>query len=290
MGKVITKFTTARISSSTKDADILDAAIRTSETKDETSKFGYETNGYSYLNYMSNTEWKNFIKTITPKKHLISLKGEMAGNPPHMASYGSSSRFVWNQLHDIKDIEFEKTLPTHVGNSAHLDACLKNRVFVEAKCHEIYVTSHKGCKAYKEVYDYISSKYPKLECDKSLKFSINGKHICHFDLKQIICHFLAIAAGILTRKIETNISFVYMIYNPESVKEHIEAIGEEHWSSISQAYNETLKEIDSIDMKLLFNTIFEFQKENPKVKKNCCGDYSFEFHRVDQDSWKTLFE
>lgn len=277
--------------------EVLDCAIRDAEGN---RKGGYVgKSGKVYPNYMHNEEWAEYKKMI-PDEVKEKLKKETEGIPPKMACFGSSSRFVYNLLKSVSGIVFEKKLPTKVGGEANLDAYIKIicEIFIEAKCCEIY-SSHNSTEineCYEDVFKYLAHKldwfgYRKVGGSTKTNYSkysfyYNDRQIKRFDVKQLICHFLGISSGVLEGTTKQNIKFIYLIFNPNSVAEHVEKYKEK----ILDQYAEALKEIEYFDMKALFKAIFEFQKNNPRVKKNFYGDFSFEFHHVDQYGWKTLFE
>ena len=153
-------------------ATALDFAIRDGQ---EEFDYGYKISGKSpYNNYLSNDDWKRFLDSMSPL-HLAQYNdadgGELKeksgrwGIPPKMASFGSSSRLIYECSKSIPGFCFEKQLPTRVGHTANLDGYLRSResdVFVEAKCREIYSThlNQKISLAYRDVYEYIKSKNP----------------------------------------------------------------------------------------------------------------------------------
>ena len=271
----------------------LDYAIRDYELKDKDkfAKSGYtiKKEKKTYWNYLSNDAWEEF-KGKMKKAHLCQFedadggemkekKGRYGINPPKMASFGSSSRFLYNISKDIEGFQFEKLLPTRVGHSANLDGYIMRDdvdIFVEAKCREIY-SSHKTIKVsnvYEEIYKELHELYPKFSFKNNgqpikngkednehfnCTFKFNGKEIIHFDIKQLICHFLAISANILENEnANKNIKFIYLIFNPNEVKEQVEK--ESYKKQIIDIYGDTKKEItDYFDMELLFKSIFEIQ-------------------------------
>ena len=291
----------------------LDYAIRDFELKDRdiSIECGYkiEKEKKTYWNYLSNDAWEEF-KGKMKKAHLCQFedadggemkekKGRWGIYPPKMASFGSSSRFLYSVSKDIEGFQFEKLLPTRVGHSANLDGYIMRGdvdVFVEAKCREIY-SSHikvEVSKVYQEVYDKLAAEkdllfsYEEI-CSKDKEhfdctFKVNGKVIVHFDIKQLICHFLAISANILENvNANKNIKFVYLIFNPEYNtcfdNERISHFNER----IIKIYDDTKKEIESFDMKRLFKSIFEIQAKRLGLEEK---KYSFDFYIADQKDYK----
>ena len=288
----------------------LDYAIRDYECKKFPVESGYKIgNKPPYWNYLSNGAWEKF-KDSMKKVHrrqfedadggeLKEKKGRWGICPPKMASFGSSSRFLYNISKDIVGFQFEKLLPTRVGGTANLDGYIMRGdvdVFVEAKCREIY-SSHikvEVSKVYQEVYDKLAAEkdllfsYEEI-CSKDKEhfdctFKVNGKVIVHFDIKQLICHFLAISANILENvNANKNIKFVYLIFNPRYNtcfdNERISHFNER----IINIYDDTKKEIESFYMKRLFDAIFDIQTQRLELQGK---QTSFEFCFADQTYYK----
>ena len=289
-----------------------DYAIRDSEISSE-SDYGYKINGKEpYENYMSKKAWDIFLKQMS-KEHrrqfedgdggeLEEKKGRYGLNPPKMACFGSSSKFIYQYSEKIDGFCFEKKMPTHVGHTANLDGYITKdniEIYVEAKRREIY-ESHKNNKinkVYKQVYDYINKKYPDFEyidnnqSDKekdyfNCTFKYKKQIIVHFDLKQLICHFLGITANILKKEHSNKIRFIYLIFNPNAVKDKID---ERYKDDILSIYNETTKEISNMgDMCWLFEAVLEFQKVN--LNKSLSKNPSFEFSFTAQANYSNTIK
>ena len=299
----------------------LDYAIRDYECKKFPVGSGYNIENNIYFNYLSKNSWKEF-KDSMKKVHqrqfedadgeeLKEKKGRWGICPPKMASFGSSSRFIYNISKDIVGFQFEKLLPTRVGGTANLDGYIMRGdvdVFVEAKCKEIY-SSHKTkdvSDVYRDVYMKLVKTYNKFSYknngqpikkretdDEHFKctFKFDGEDIVYFDIKQLICHFLAISANILeNEKANKNVKFVYLIFNPKDAdaacfeNEKVSSYKER----IFKIYDETIKEIRKFYMKELFESIFEIQAKRLGLEGE--KDSSFEFHLVDQDDYKKIIK
>ena len=300
----------------------LDYAIRDYELKDKDkfAKSGYtiKKEKKTYWNYLSNDAWEEF-KGKMKKAHLCQFedadggemkekKGRWGIYPPKMASFGSSSRFLYSVSKDIEGFQFEKLLPTRVGGSANLDGYITRGdgdVFVEAKCREIY-SSHNTIEVsnvYEEIYKELQELYPKFSFKNNGRpikngkednehfnctFKFNGKEIIHFDIKQLICHFLAISANILENEnANKNIKFIYLIFNPKEVIEQVEK--ESYKKQIIEIYGDTKKEItDYFDMELLFESIFEIQAKRLGLEGK---KYPlFEFYFAEQYNYKEIIK
>ena len=287
-------------------ATALDFAIRDGQKEFD---YGYEISGKSpYNNYLSNEDWKRFIGSMSPLHlaqyndadggELKEKRGRWGINPPKMASFGSSSRLIYECSKSILGFCFEKQLPTRVGHTANLDGYIcrpEEDVFVEAKCREIY-SSHLNQKislVYKDVYEYIKSEKPDFSyaCKPienepdymACSFIMNNKYISHFDVKQLICHFLGICANILKNKANTNIRFNYLIFNPNLDTDFSNPYILNFKSKILKDYKATLEEISIFgDFKWLFDAVMDYQSEHLGIPKPQCV---FEFALYDQKSY-----
>lgn len=287
----------------------LDYAIRDYELK-PVDKIGY---GYKIsdmplrLNYLSNDFWKSFLKKMSPIHkaqfldgdggELKEKKGRYGIYPPKMASFGSSSRFIYNLSKNIDNFCFEKTLPTRVGHTANLDGYLKKDIdiFVEAKCREIYASHNKTKvnKVYMEVYDYIKDNTdfsyefePFDEEYSKYTFYYNDQCIIHFDIKQLICHFLGICANILENNANQKVHFVYLIFNPRKETDFSNSKIKKHSENIYKIYQDTISEIKCFgDMKWLFNAVMGYQCKNLGKEYVDCD---FAFSLADQTTYKSF--
>ena len=302
-------------------AKALDFAIRDFELQNKNNRYssGYRIDGREYWNYMSENSWKKFKGEMSDEH--ISQYVEGGGNeldernsrwgmlPPKMASFGSSSRMIYNWSIKSPGFVFEKQMPTYVGHDANLDGYLLNddtAIFVEAKCREIY-SSHANLdinEVYKNVYNYIHGKNPKFGFDEEQSkeqnyfkctFHYDDKVIKHFDIKQLICHFLGITADLINDKneLKTNtIKFIYLIFNPNYNTDFSHDAIKKYEKKLKHQYDETIKEIEKFgDMKWLFDSIMEFQvNENKKLKltnENLkLPNYSFRFKLMDQEKYE----
>lgn len=257
----------------------LDAAIKKSENGSEEEVY-ITIEGKAYENYMSNEKWVAFLKEMNKEHRIAYVQGygneisEKQGRygiyPPKMASYGSSSRMIYKLLKTVEGIHFEKQLPTKVGGTANLDGYLQRgetEIFIEAKCREIY-TKHANIDI-KEVYDKVLEAI-NIKSDNAFRYTKEVKEtktgylnysffygetpIIRFDIKQLICHFLGIAANYIKNKSAKNkICFIYLIYNPKDF----------NIKGLKDVYDSTIEEIELFKpmMNDLFNAIFDYQKK-----------------------------
>lgn len=278
---------------------ILDCAIRDKECKPYGEGYIISKSKLAYDRYMSNEGWKRYLAGMSDNHRkqyeegdggeINEKRGRWGTYPPKMACYGSSSRIIYTLLRGVANIEFEKKFATLVGHTANLDAYLQTGytdIFLEAKCREIYASHTKidiG-NVYKPVYEYIkqcnkkfvySDEPSKTNNKFRCSFYYDGEQIIRFDIKQLICHYLAIVANYLKplngKDAMVNIRFVYFIYNPNE-------LGNE---TLKGVYKDTIDEIHRIGVIELFKAVFEYQKKNLKIEKEMP---IFEFVLADQNN------
>lgn len=284
----------------------LDFAIRDAQNE---HNCGYAIPGKAtYYNYMSNEAWEEF-KNDMSYEHKIQYKeghgGELkekGGTPPKMASFGSSSRLIYLLSKDVAGFSFEEKLSTKVGGPANLDGYLKTEehdIYVEAKCREIYgsYADKEISNVYKDVYDFIHGRkglfgyrVKEIKDDKryfKCTFTWDNKEIIHFDIKQLICHFLGICANILDKKknANPNVKFIYLIFNPNEdsdfTNENIKGFEKE----IKEDYDKTLEEISWFEnFEWLFDIIMEYQIGKCKSKSRPA--WSFHYEQMDQNDYE----
>lgn len=289
----------------------LDCAIRDKEKKEAGYIEGYKVkkSGICYKNYMSNETWKEYINKMPNihKDNFISGNGGELNEgkyPPKMASFGSSSRFIYELSKEIKGFSFEEKLDTRVGGIANIDGFIykdnkdKKYIYIEAKRREIYGSHNKEIKSvYTKVYDKIKNvvgqdfSYESKKSDKEgyniISFKIKGEDASYFDLKQLICHFLGITYDLIKHDIrEPNIVFLYLLYNPEDIKDELENY-KKYSEKISERYKKVKNFIDDHieQFKKIFDAVLDYQvetnnKEKPKIE--------FEFKLVDQNNYKEM--
>lgn len=288
---------------------LLDAAIRADELKKNSSlKAGYTIGDVTYENYLEKTVWQAFVADMQ-KEHptAYTMYGKGGGSelderksgthtyPPKMASFGSSSRMIYNAAKKNEQFLFEKKLHTTLGGTANLDGFLETNdayVFVEAKCREPY--NHAPARLeekYRGIYKAIavSNKTP-LTCilpprgtKGTVRFMLENTEIVHFDLKQMICHLLGIATAFLNDTFtQKDIRFVYFLFNPKLI-----ALPKGE-ADIHTIYDATCAECNAIDFKILFEIITTFlQKETGlgKEKDVAAIVSGFSFELKDQNTF-----
>lgn len=281
---------------------ILDYAIMADETtKNPGLKSGYTVNEKIYSNYLSNDSFEMFVedmKTNHPTAYEMYGKGggkeleerKVGKNiyPPKMASFGSSSRMIYNLMKDTDSFLFEKKLPTTVGGIANLDGFIETDekcVFVEAKCREPYTKKDSVYeRKYEDLYRTISaSDKTSVACKieviderkMEVKFMSDDTEIHSFDMKQMISHLLGVATAFLKGEFEVKkIDFVYLLFNPKLIE-----INEERMD-IHHIYEQTCNECNSVDFKALFGVIVDYLQTvkglgKDKIKSDIVTNFSF---------------
>ena len=287
--------------------------------KEEGLKGGFKTKkGVFYNNYLTNSEWEIF-KANMDEHHrkqygaggggeLEEKNGSHGWMPPKMASFGSSSRFIYKLSKDIPGFIFEEQLDTRVGGIANLDGFLsqgKKNIYVEAKRREIY-TSHDKEEikmVYENVYDSIPDelvRYDIIEKDIHKKegsspvmkgiFYLGGRPVPYFDLKQLICHFLGITYDLAKSKTDVEeVQFLYLVYNPTRLEEKLYDTAA--FKTIQKGYKETTFADDRRKMEYVIEKVFyavlDYQISRNKLIK---PEVKFSFKIVDQDEYLKYFE
>ncbi len=258
----------------------LDMAIKKHEKGSVES--GYFVNGKSYSSYMDNRDFDDFIVDMQKNCQSAFVEygagqgGELKekrGFPPKMASYGSSSRMIYNLSRPVPDFHFEYKLPTTVGGTANLDGFLEKDdsfIFVEAKCREPYgAKKHFVESKYKNLYDYINSDKTCNLCidtydekgKMGVTFSVGDKIVSVLDIKQMICHLLGIGTYLLRCPSDKKIRFLYLCFDPRSV-DIDDARKKERICSV---YDTLCRECTMIDFYSLFACILRYLREVLKV-------------------------
>jgi hypothetical protein len=287
----------------------LDLAIKLRDTG--TTDGSYTIGTIKRNTYMSNEEWDAFLLDMNPSARCEFECGggselkEKNGRPPKMASFGSSSRMIYNLSRQSKGFVFEKQLPTTVGGKANLDGFLETEdgyIFIEAKCHEPYSAKKSAVSiSYRKLYEYINARMGgdfniemiPSKCGRymNVSFSTNNDKFERFDVKQMICHLLGIATGILNGTFEKKkISFIYLLFDPTKLplESDVKPI-------IDNIYERTVFECGRIEWSKLFSIILEFLNNgkfkgsitNEEINKMISG---FRFTLVSQDTYSNLIK
>lgn len=273
----------------------LDKAIMRQETANNPELLagywiGEKPQGKVYDAYLSNESWKSF-KEDMQKNHPAAFSMYALGGgkemeerkigkftyPPKMASFGSSSRMIFNLMKDNRDFSYEKKLPTTIGGTASLDGFIETKekcVFVEAKCREPYgVKSNEISDKYQTLYAFLTqSANNNLTCHitpaetgkMEVRFFAGQEPLKNFDIKQMICHLLGIATAYLRGEYEKRIDFIYLLYNPAGLC--IE--NTRHAAEILSIYNREYQECESVDFAGLFYDVLAFLQKREKIGEN----------------------
>lgn len=271
------------------NAEVLDLAIKEYETNGEKKGTFYKMDdGRQYENYIDNDLWETFVgkmKKKTRDQYNDGSGGELKPwsykgrqYPPKMASYGSSSRMIYLLSKKIDGFEFEKKLETKVGGKANLDGYLfrdGTHYYIEAKRREPYSaqSNHVISNSYQDLYDYLAGKKigfdyeftSRDDGDMNVTFFVDGKKINRFDLKQTICHLLAIANENLENpdKAKVKTTFLYLLYAPCEVMKFIPRNRREKICLIHREEKEECMRV--IRMKQLYREILRYLHDKKGV-------------------------
>ncbi len=257
----------------------LDLAIKLKEigTVDGFYVVPYKDKTLNKPTYMTNDEWVDFLGDMShdARKEYGDGDGdelsEKDGRPPKMASYGSSSRLIYKLSREKDGFHYEKKLPTTVGGKANLDGFYEDDnhyIFVEAKCHEPY-TAKKNVvsKCYEPLYKYINERMlgnVHIEMETStcgrymnVEYFADGEKLERFDIKQMICHLLGIATGMLKGTLERKqTNFIYLLFDPTELD--IEPVAK---MEIDKIYERTCYECNLVDFAELFRVLLDFLRK-----------------------------
>lgn len=285
------------MSSKSKIQNIFDIALKQSKGGDRSKGYSF-SDGRVYYSYCTNEEWSAYLKDMIEKHNKVyhefidgdggelSEKASSSGKilPPKMASFASSSRFIFEESCQLgSQIEFECKLPIAFKGfrgeaRASLDGFIPSRrIFIEAKCHEIYSNYSSEFKiAYNEFYNYLCAKtdgrlnfYTKTSGKKeTVHFLWEGKMLNTLDLKQLLCHMLGIAKKALLEDCSETSTLIYLVYQPgENLLQFIP--NAEDRKIVMKIWENERKEAECIDFKLLYKHIVNYISTE---KKNWQGD------------------
>lgn len=277
----------------------LDRAIMLQETAGPSGlSAGYRVDGRVYENYLSNEAWAAFKEQMQNGNPIAyemytqgggrELEERRRGKytfPPKMASFGSSSRMIYNLMKNVPGFLFEKKLPTSIGGKANLDGFAETEtkcVFVEAKCREPYgEVQNEIADKYRPLYEAITaSGNNNLTCNivalspgkMQVEFFFDGNPIRNFDVKQMICHLLGIATAYLKGEYGKPIDFVYLLYNPTQLPFEDD--------TLHQIYHQECTEAQGVDFAGLFYDILAFLQAEKQLGTGrdiagIAGNFSF---------------
>ena len=296
-------------------AKTIDLSIKFNETGTSNEGKSYILSERQYENYIDNEKWSAFVEEMKTEYPLAYAEyGEGSGDelgikkigkyPPKMASYGSSSRMIYLLSRDIEGFQFEKKIPTTVGGIANMDGFLQSeniQFFIEAKCREPYSPkSYIIDRKYEALYRYIDAEPSvDIKCNITIiddekmqvQFVAQGTIITAFDIKQMISHLLGIATKKLNNPTEEKIRFLYLLYNPTSIK----IVNPKHTERIMAAYNTQVNECNSIPFADLFGVVMDYLNDiksvgNATERETNIIKSAFTFELCDQNNYNQLMK
>ena len=277
-------------------------------------------NGTLYHAYHTNKEWESYRDEMERDYSSAYYEykegdgGELFEKryPPNMASYGSSSRFIFELSKDIPGFHFEKKLGICVPArnekqeaEASLDGYLEEKeIYVEAKCREIYAENHPEFNIkYQEYYDYLTARTEgrfnyqlkesinkKGAITQKVYFSWDNEPLTHFDFKQILCHLLGIVKKALLDKGAQTPTLLYLVYKPS--ERHLDLVeSNKDAEDIRNCWETEKKVATTVDMYLIYNCVVHYLYEKKGIGKTLPLveieriSQSFNFRFCDQNNY-----
>jgi hypothetical protein len=113
----------------------------------------------------------------------------------------------------------------------------------------------------------------------------------HFDIKQMICHLLGIAAKLLEHPTDKKITFLYLCYAPHK----IEIVDGNKAERILATYDRMCAECEAIDFTKLWESIVTYLREELEVGSANDRDVAamlanFRFTLCDQEDYQALLK
>lgn len=266
----------------------LDLAIKWKEKG--TLDGGFVLGDRLYERYMDNEAWQAFLQEMQERYpaayaafasgdgNELGLKASKA--PPKMACYGSSSRMLYLLAREMDGFSFERQFPTTIGvGKVNLDGYAETadaRVFVEAKCHEPYDGKAVAPSVkYAPLYEYLTAadfgmRWENTPLGNGTMRTVvyaQEKRIAYFDVKQMVCHLLGIAADWLRAPNTKNIRFIYLLFNPGFLSLPQGKKSEE----IQKRYRQVCDECNSIPFGTLFLNVLKYLRYSSGI-----GDVSLQ--------------
>ena len=244
---------------------------------------GYCINGITYDCYLRNDVWEKFVADMDTEHRRQFGYGsgsELTSKnhkPPKMASFASSSRMIYRLSESVPNFIFEKKMPTTIGGTANLDGYLAlpgQDIYVEAKCREPY--NHASVQIikqnYREIYTYLCEMMPDTfsclmqnipESSEIHKRCMNVHFYCKkraviaFDIKQMICHLLAVATSHLRYPSEKQILFLYLLYDPSLL-----LLSDDNKAIVHQIHSDVCWAAENFEFPQMFSHIVDFLSTN----------------------------
>lgn len=236
---------------------------------------GYLTSGgVEYSSYLDNASWSAMVQAMRADhfSQYDSGKGgellEKKGAPPKMASLISSSRMIYLLSKEIEGFTFEAKRSTVVGGVANLDGYLRREgevFYVEAKRREPY--DHPAIQKikvnYRPVYEWLRDRMDTVfECvmedrgneEMNVVFACRGRITTSFDIKQMVCHLLGIAAYHLRQEqVPGAVNFLYLLFDPSDL-----TIDPQYADEILRIHQETVQAARRYHFEQMFGHIVDY--------------------------------
>lgn len=287
-------------------------AFDTALAASENTPKGYRIGENIYENYLQNDAWEAFLADMCPihRKQFNDGSGSelesKRDRPPKMASFASSSRMIYRLCNKIEGFSFEKRLATTVGGYANLDGYLAlpgREIYIEAKCREPYGHSADQTikQNYRGVYSYLCKQMPdtfscsmqnipesgpKLKNEMHVTFFCKGRPVVSFDIKQMICHLLAVATKRLREPADTEILFLYLLYDPASLP-----LSEDAETAILHIHADTCRTAEGLDIPRMFSHIVDYlRSEKGIAAEEATAEQlkkAFQFRLCSQNDYET---
>ena len=301
-----------------------DLAKKLLEKGDYSTGYYMEDSGKTYCTHDTREDWNKFVKEMKElyfnayNRYRNCPGSEMKEDynkrwkrkmPPKMASYGSSSRFIYEKSREISSFVFEEPLPICIPSgrnsetNANLDGYIPSAgIYVEAKCHEFYSSNSTEFKEkYEDFYDYLKEKTGKFGYHVNLgpktptvSFTWDGKPLTQFDFKQVLCHLMGIARRSLEEQGKHSPKLVYLVYKPsDELLKNVESIKDKRAAkSIKHCWETEKKEASEIiDYSLLYRCVVYYMHDHYNIGADLPVDQlkrianTFTFQFCDQDGY-----
>lgn len=275
-----------------------DLAKKEFEKGDINTGYYIAGNNEPYYTHYTNSDWEDYVDDM--KKHYPDAYeryyncpgGEIKKYynkrwkkwmPPKMASYGSSSRFIYEEFRETPSFRFEESLPIGFPGfrkkeaEASLDGFYEPKcIYVEAKCHEFYNSLNTEFKEkYEDFYQYLvkatdgafSFDVNKGGKKPTVKFFWKETPITQFDLKQVLCHLLGLAKKSLQENGSSTPTFMYLVYKPsdELLKIVEKRYGKQTANDIISRWKKEESEFNILPIEQLYKHVVYYMYEKKGV-------------------------
>ena len=207
----------------------------------------------------------------------------------------SSADLNWRNKASRSSVEMndDSCRPAIANTIANLDGYLETQsrqFLVEAKCREPY--GHGAAvsvsEKYRTYYEHLNRSCPGgLSCEMQtekdgrmrVEYRLHGHPISGFDMKQMLCHLLGAATGLLEGTLPPKpIEFLYLLYDPSFLP-----LQEREKERIMAAYHRHCLEAAAVDFEAVFACTLDFLAGKPVER-----EYVFRFTPCDQRQYAAL--